>query len=514
MLGLFMCIQTQAKTFFNPPEIIPFGSEDYQSLETRKFQGISSLAVTDKGTIWAVWYAGPTPGEDKNNYVVVARSDDDGKSWQEQFTIDPDGPGDIRAFDPEVWVDPQGKLWVFWAQHPASDRLNPHSGVWAVVTEDADSQKVKWSAPRRLTEGIMMCKPTVLSDGKWLLPASTWRGTDYSARAVVSDNNGLSFEVAGACDIQPEDQRNFDEHMFVEKKDGTLWMLVRTKYGIGESFSHDKGLTWSDLRQSDIEHPSARFFIRRLSSGNLLLVKHGKIDERIGRSHLMAFISEDDGKSWQGGLLIDERGGVSYPDGQQTSDGTIYITYDYSRKDEKEICMAAFTEEDAAAGEDVSGKVRLKVLISEGVPETVADNKDGKPITYGPAGKFIAGSDAAKPLKEGENLFSDRSYKANKIPDKLDGMIFLQINIDGTKSVRCISEGMLYFLTPQPCRNRDSQSDILEKLGFQKAAMPEFPLFNPPKTSNYCTLYQKLCKEEEIITFGKWALPLCAEITD
>ncbi|MFI4912174.1 MAG: sialidase family protein [Sedimentisphaeraceae bacterium JB056] len=511
ILGLSMCIQTQAKTFLNPPEIIPFGSEHYQSLETRKFQGISSIAVTDMGTVWAVWYAGPTPGEDKNNYVVVSRSDDDGNSWQEQFEIDPDGPGDIRAFDPEVWVDPQGRLWVFWAQHPASDRLNPHSGVWALVTDDADSIKVNWSKPRRITEGIMMCKPTVLSDGKWLLPPSTWRGTDYSARAVVSPDSGLSFDVVGACDIQPKDQRDFDEHIFVEKQDGTIWMLVRTKYGIGESFSYDKGLTWSELKQSTIKHPAARFFIRRLSSGNLLLVKHGKIDEKIGRSHLMAFISEDDGKSWRGGLLIDERKGVSYPDGQQTPDGTIYITYDYSRKDEKEIYMATFTEDDAAAGKDVSDKVRLNVLISEGAPDALADNKDGQPFEFEPAGKFVSEKGEVKLFKEGEKLFSDRSYTANKIPAQLDGMILLQVDIDGTKSVQCISDGMLYFLTPQPLRNDDSQSDELEKLGFKKVAMPEFPLFNPPKTSNYCTLYQKKCNKGEIITFGKWAVPLFAD---
>ena len=31
--------------------------------------------------------------------------------------------------------------------------------------------------------------------------------------------------------------RQFDEHMFVERKDGSLWLLVRTNYGIGESIS-------------------------------------------------------------------------------------------------------------------------------------------------------------------------------------------------------------------------------------------------------------------------------------
>lgn len=43
-------------------------------------------------------------------------------------------------------------------------------------------------------------------------------------------------------------------------------------------------------------------------SGNLLLVTHGPLDQRTGREKLRAFVSDDDGKTWQGGLILDERG--------------------------------------------------------------------------------------------------------------------------------------------------------------------------------------------------------------
>ena len=129
-------------------------------------------------------------------------------------------------------------------------------------------------------------------------------------------------------------------------------MLVRTKYGIGESISVDKGYTWSPLVPSNIQHPVARFFIHRLNSGNLLLVKHGPIDMQTKRSHLMAFVSKDDGHTWSNGLLLDERPGVSYPDGQQVSDGTIYITYDYMRKKDQNIYMTSFTEDDILCASD------------------------------------------------------------------------------------------------------------------------------------------------------------------
>jgi beta-xylosidase len=85
------------------------------SAESRKFTGISSMASSPGGRLWATWYAGITPGEDKNNYVVVATSADKGETWEEVLVIDPIHD-QVRAYDPELWVDPDGKLWVFWAQ--------------------------------------------------------------------------------------------------------------------------------------------------------------------------------------------------------------------------------------------------------------------------------------------------------------------------------------------------------------------------------------------------------------
>lgn len=355
------------QSFLNPPQIInnPTSVDEYKP-EFRKFTGISSLAVSPKGRIWAVWYTGKSPGEDENNYVVISSSEDGGDTWQEIMAIDPNADGAARAFDPELWVDPKGKLWVFWAQ--AVGHTGTLAGVWSMTTKNPDSENPKWSEPQRLTNGIMMCKPVVLSTGEWVLPVSTWRLTDNSAKMIVSTDNGKNWEERGAVNI-PQKVRSYDEHNIVEKKDGSLWMLVRTSYGIGESTSTNRGISWSPLIPSKIKHPSARFFIRRLNSGNFLLVKHGPIDIKTGRSHLMAFISKNDGDSWSKGLLLDERPGVSYPDGQQLNDGRIILTYDYNRTKEQLILMTSFTEEDILSSEYDSKIVEVfnqRKVISDG----------------------------------------------------------------------------------------------------------------------------------------------------
>ena len=61
--------------------------------------------------------------------------------------------------------------------------------------------------------------------------------------------------------------------------------------------------------------------------------------------------------------MLDERNGISYPDGFQAPDGTIYISYDRNRATDGEILLARFTEEDVLAGRLVGPKSKLKMLI-------------------------------------------------------------------------------------------------------------------------------------------------------
>jgi hypothetical protein len=164
--------------------------------------------------------------------------------------------------------------------------------------------------------------------------------------------------------------------MLVERSDGTLWMLARTAPGIGQSFSHDGGKTWSTFEPSGIPHPLTRFFMRRLRSGRLLLVRNNPPSieypkncnncGEMNRSHLTAYLSDDDGKSWRGGLLLDAREKVSYPDGTQAPDGTILIVYDHDRRSAREILLARFTEEDIFQRRCVTHTCRVRGLLSRG----------------------------------------------------------------------------------------------------------------------------------------------------
>jgi len=319
-------------------------------------QGVPGIERTTKGRLWTVY---GRDVESTRNYQVLKCSDDDGQSWSDVKLMILPRKG-VRAMSACIWIDPQQRMWVFWGQ--SFGQQDGRYGVWAIVANNPDSADPQWSPPRRLGDGIMLNKPTVLSNGDWLFTSSVWKA-DHSIKVYVSTDQGKTFQLRGTANVLPPEARGPDEPMIVERKDGSLWMMVRSR-GIAETFSHDGGKTWTPMERSALPHPTARFFLRRLRSGNLLLVKHGPLDERTRREELMAFVSDDDGRSWQGGLMIDDRENVTYPDGVQAPDGTVYIIYDYNRTPDGAILMATFAEDDARAGKPVTDQVRLRVEVA------------------------------------------------------------------------------------------------------------------------------------------------------
>ncbi|RLS52438.1 MAG: exo-alpha-sialidase [Planctomycetota bacterium] len=350
----------------------PLPAYDYDQLDYGMTIGIER---TPGGRLWACWVAG---GDSPKAFFVLATSDDDGESWSRpRLVVDShsqDLPRERSVLVGNLWTDPQGRLWLIFDQ--SMDMFDGRAGVWAAVCENPDANQPQWSAPRRIWHGVTLNKPTVLSTGEWVLPISLDQRGGFGpfknsfkeldplrgANVFVSTDRGVTWERRGAAVFPNPD---WHEHMIVERRNGSLWMLARTAKGIMESTSTNGGRMWSEPVPSAIQHPNARFHIRRLASGRLLLVKHGdRIEAHTGRVQLSAWLSEDDGTSWSGGLVLDERKGVSYPDGFQSPDGTLYISYDRNRATDGEILMARFTEADILAGKLVSPKSRLKILIS------------------------------------------------------------------------------------------------------------------------------------------------------
>ena len=234
------------KPQFQPAQILYAPKEARFQPGSRCFQGIPSVERTAKGRLFACFYGGELE-EQHGNYAVLAVSDDTGYTWTEPYLVVSHPDERMRVFDPCLWMDPLGRLWFTWSQ--SLGYFDGMHGVWASVCDAPDAPQPTFGPPRRIANGVMMCKPIVLSDGAWLFPCAVWskwarpeeapetEGERFS-NAVVTTDLGQTFVRRGGADVK---NRCFDEHMVVERKDHSLWMLVRRFDGIGESYSYDGG---------------------------------------------------------------------------------------------------------------------------------------------------------------------------------------------------------------------------------------------------------------------------------
>ena len=325
----------------------------------RVWQGIPGIERTRKGRTFLCFYSGGTT-EEYGNFAVIVRSED-GISYSEPVAA-VWKPGDFRCFDPVLWIDPLHRLWFLWNVMPGEE-------VWASICEDPDAETLQWGPEFLVGRGILMNKPTVLSSGAWMFPIAIWPFSimnhlrapgllpedEPGSFVWITEDQGKTFRRLGG--VQHADQ-NCDEHMVLERNDGSIRMLIRTNYGIGEAHSTDQGVTWISDGDSGIRSPISRFFLRRLRSGRVLLIHH---KDFTGRNNLTAFLSEDDGRTFPYSLLLDERNKVSYPDAVEGEDGFLYVVYDRERgyprntleeayADAREILVAKITEEDILCG--------------------------------------------------------------------------------------------------------------------------------------------------------------------
>lgn len=241
-------------------------------------------------------------------------------------------------------------------------KVGPNPGEWWGMLTTSDDEGRTWSTPRKLGEdpaighllGPVKNKPIQLKDGSIVCPSSSelevpdagdpqktrdkWRvhfeitsdlGTTW--RVIGPVNDGIEFNA-----IQPS---------ILTYLDGRWQILCRTQEGVvGESWSTDKGQTWSKMKGSSLPNPNAGTDAVTLKDGSQIIVynhtqRRGEFPT--GRNMLNVAMSQD-GSTWKVVATLERSPGeFSYPAVIQTRDGLVHITYTYLRKTVKHVVVDA-----------------------------------------------------------------------------------------------------------------------------------------------------------------------------
>lgn len=386
------------------PVIRTTGLENYSS-NRLDFVLMNGLAMTRGGRIYLNWISGE---DGAGSFTAGNWSDDGGETWCDVNLVIDGHDGtytDRNNIIGAYWLDPDGKLHLFTDQ--SLFHYDGRAGVWESVCENPDAARPIWSKPRRICDGHVMNKPIVLGNGDWAFSAYLNRSGPFGkgapqvkkafaelddlrgATCFVSSDRGKTWQRRGSVIFPGWD---WQETQLLELKDGTLRVFARVfcrqpgaekKVGcMMASESRDGGRTWcAPHTLATMDNTNARFQVMRLASGCVLFICHGKPMEGgkdgVGRIRLSAYLSEDDGMTWKGGLLLDEGYG-SYPDAFQAPDGTIFVAHDHGRGSEAEIWVHRFTEDDIMARRIISSKGKLGAIAFRAMASGLNRKRFGK----------------------------------------------------------------------------------------------------------------------------------------
>ncbi|NND33776.1 MAG: exo-alpha-sialidase [Saprospiraceae bacterium] len=285
--------------------------------------------------------------------VSIRYSDDHGLSWSKNDTAFSYDAGKGVVYGGFVFADKAGNLHCFGVRYfRLADKEQPGHAI-LLHNRSSDAGKT-WTESKQVDFGHSYTGSfntvTELDNGRIILALSYTtayleeRGErDFQIVTVHSDDAGDTWQI-GSDDITVPPGEFIGhpgalEPVMIQLEDARVWMIIRTQQGrFFQSFSSDRGVTWSKTTPTDFEAPNAPGGIIRLDDGRLIfcwndLSKYAKLTGN-QRQYLHVAISADDGKTWSSSKQIASiRDGdkpdtnVAYPYLTTTADKKVLVSY-------------------------------------------------------------------------------------------------------------------------------------------------------------------------------------------
>jgi predicted neuraminidase len=280
----------------------------------------SSIAKCGESLV-AAWFAGSLESRPDVG-IWIARND--GHGWSTPVEVAHGGQEDgtrHACWNPVLFQPAAGPLLLFYKVG-----RNPRS--WRGMCMASSDRGRSWTPPQRLPDGILgpiKNKPVQLAGGVVLSPSSV---EDDGWRIHLERGSGLHGSWERGRPLNDGRTVAAIQPSILTHRDGRLQLLSRTRHGrIAETWSHDDGVTWSEIRLTALPNPNSGTDAVSLADGRHLLVYNRS---RYRRSPLVIALSRD-GKHWQDALVLARGAGeYSYPAVIQAPDGLVHVTYTWN----------------------------------------------------------------------------------------------------------------------------------------------------------------------------------------
>lgn len=291
----------------------------------------ATIAKTPAGLI-AAWFGGTREGA-KDVCIWASRLENN--KWTAPYMV---ADGIIKdtlryaCYNPVLYQVPRGELLLFY-------KIGPNVAGWTGWMMRSKDNGKTWSPREALPDGFLgpIKNKPVMIDGKLVCPSSTERNGWKVHFEITPDLGKTWFKTDSINDgkvvsaIQPS---------ILVYADGSLQVLCRSKNRtINESWSYDRGKTWSPMTASALPNNNSGTDAVTLKDGRQLLVyNHVKPAPELpngkgARTPLNVAVSKD-GKNWEAALVLEDSpiSQYSYPSVIQTDDGMVHIVYTWRRE--------------------------------------------------------------------------------------------------------------------------------------------------------------------------------------
>jgi hypothetical protein len=265
--------------------------------------------------------------------LVMRRSEDGGRSWGAPRVL-LQGTREYSLLSHVIRQTASGSLLHIFVRYSGYDydTASPAKSLCEVFAHRSSDGGAAWSEPRKLPTGERyngdVLSVEQLRDGRLIYPFAFLTSTkgQFATSVLYSDDDGVTWRRSGSV-LQAGGggfESGANEPTVVELADGTLWMLIRAQTGFQwESFSKDRGVTWSAAAPSAIPSSNAPATALRLRSGEIAIAWNNDVQSNYARQSLVLGLTRD-GRSFRGLREID---GTDFPD--NPAEPALHVTYPY-----------------------------------------------------------------------------------------------------------------------------------------------------------------------------------------